>query len=219
MSKSAALENALPPALPYRELGNPAAASEDERHAALQEILKADPAVMAILEAVRDLELPDAWLVSGGLYQTVWNVMTGRPHGHGIKDYDIIYFDGADTGYDAEDEVIRAVDAALPALAGKLETRNQARVHLWFEEKFGTPYPALTCSLEALTNYASKTHAVAARVTAEGGLETRAPFGLANIFALRLVPNPMIDNRKTHLAKGKRQQEFWPDLTIEPWPA
>jgi hypothetical protein len=31
------------------------------------------------------------WLVSGALYNTIWNRLTGRPNLHGIKDLDIIY--------------------------------------------------------------------------------------------------------------------------------
>ena len=40
-----------------------------------------------------DLALPDAWLVSGCLVQTVWNVLTGRAVDYGISDYDVFYFD------------------------------------------------------------------------------------------------------------------------------
>jgi hypothetical protein len=43
-------------------------------------------------ELVR-LALPDAWIVSGCLVQTVWNVRTGRAIDHGIADYDVFYFD------------------------------------------------------------------------------------------------------------------------------
>jgi hypothetical protein len=39
------------------------------------------------------LALPDAWLVSGCLVQTVWNVQTGRAVDYGIADYDVFYFD------------------------------------------------------------------------------------------------------------------------------
>ena len=46
-----------------------------------------------ILERLPELGLEDAWLVSGSLFQTVWNGLTGRAPGYGIKDYDIFYFD------------------------------------------------------------------------------------------------------------------------------
>ena len=46
-----------------------------------------------IADELLRLALPDAWIVSGCLVQTVWNVQTGRPVDYGIKDYDVFYFD------------------------------------------------------------------------------------------------------------------------------
>ena len=60
-------------------------------------------------------------------------------------------FDGSDLSYEAEDAVIRRVKAAFDEpLRSMVEVRNQARVHLWFEAKFGEPYGPLSCTAEAL---------------------------------------------------------------------
>jgi len=211
------MTNEASPSAPDASLGDPYAVSEETRLLRLAQILSTVPHVMAILRALQDLELPDAWLVSGGIYQTVWNVLTGRPHLHGIKDFDIIYFDGADLSYEAEDAVIKRVDAALPELAGLLEVRNQARVHLWYEQRFGRPYRPLDCSMDALTTYAARTHAVAARLNRDNRLELHAPFGLANLFAMRLVPNYGQMNPETYAEKAERMKALWPELEIVPW--
>jgi len=200
-------------------LSDPYNKNEDERRTAVAEIVRSDPTLMLIVEVARSLGLPDAWLVSGAIYQTIWNVLTRRPHGYGIKDYDLIYFDGSDLSYDAEDRVIKRVNDALPALAERIEVRNQARVHLWYEHRFGRPYQALSCSMESLVTYAAKTHAIAVRLTPSNQLEIHAPFGLTNIFAMRLVPNTAMDNRATHEEKGARMKALWPELEIIPWPA
>lgn len=198
-------------------LRNATAATEDDRIAALSEIVRATPALMRILRAINDLCLPDAWLVSGGVYQTVWNALTGRPPDFGIKDYDVIYFDGSDLSYEAEDRIIRNMNAALPDLADKLEVRNQARVHLWYEKRFGRPYFPLSCAIESLTTYAAKTHAVAVRLTEGDTIDVRAPFGLSPIFAMRLVPNLATDNRPTYDEKAKRMTALWPELQVVEW--
>ncbi|WP_428643091.1 nucleotidyltransferase family protein [Roseibium sp.] len=200
-------------------LGDPYTACEQDRLAELERILPAVPHVFDILATIRDLQLPDAWLVSGGLYQTVWNILTERPHLHGIKDFDVIYFDGSDLSYEAEDKVIRKVNAALPELASLLEVRNQARVHLWYEKRFGRPYRPLDCAMDALTTYAARTHAIAARLGVNGNLILHAPFGLANMFGMRLVPNYTQDNRETYAEKAKRMKALWPELTVIPWHA
>ncbi len=68
--------------------------------------------------------LPDAWLVSGCLVQTVWNVLTGRAVDYGISDYDVFYFD-PDTSWAAEDAVIRRLENRLVGLGVEIEARNR----------------------------------------------------------------------------------------------
>src|SRR5215472_7750406 len=98
-----------------------------------------NPVNVAIIDELAHLALPDAWLVSGCLVQSVWNALTGRAIDYGIADYDVFYFD-PDTSWEAEDAVIRAVAARLDTLPVKIEVRNQARVHLWYPAKHGLPY-------------------------------------------------------------------------------
>lgn len=198
-------------------LGDPYGATEEERCEHLSKTLSTIPHIVEILRSVRALDLPDAWLVSGGVYQTVWNVLTGRPMLHGIKDFDIIYFDGKDISYEAEDDVIKRVNEALPEIADLLEVRNQARVHLWYEQRFGRPYRPLDCSMDSLTTYAARTHAVAVRLTREDRLAVHAPFGLANLFAMRLVPNYSQMNPETYAEKAARMKALWPELEVIPW--
>src|SRR5882724_12220645 len=81
-----------------------------------------------IAEELLRLALPDAWIVSGCLVQTVWNVLTGRAVDYGINDYDVFYFD-PDTSWTAEDAVIRRLEDRLGGLGLEIEARNQARVH------------------------------------------------------------------------------------------
>jgi len=182
--------------------------------ARLEAILRDAPSLMRVLETARDLDLPDWLVVSGAVYQRVFNHLTGRDPDYGIKDYDLGYFDAADTSYEAEDVVIRRVAAAFaPPLQGLVEVRNQARVHLWFEGKFGEAYAPLTCSAEALERFVSPAFAVAARLAEGDGLEIIAPFGLYDLFAMRMRPNPF---RPTggfeRIAANLRQR--WPELEV-----
>ena len=171
----------------------------------------------AALERAREMDLPDWWLVSGILYNSVWNHLTGKPSGYGIKDIDLFYFDDADHSYEAEDAVIKRGEAAFAGLAVPVEIRNQARVHLWFEQRFGAAYPKLKCGKEGVSYFASKTHAVAVRLEPNGTLRLHAPFGLNDIFSFRITPNHALDNRATHHAKAERQMKLWPELTFVPW--
>lgn len=68
------------------------------------------------------------------------------------------------------------------------------RVHLWLEAKFGHPYTPFLHVAEALERFASPTFAVDVRFEPDDRLHIEAPFGLADLFVLRLRPNP---RRKT----------------------
>ena len=144
-------------------------------------------------------------------------MLTGKPRGHGIKDWDIAYFDGHDLSWEAEDAVIRRVAAAFGDWPGMVEVRNQARVHLWFEGRFGTPYAPLTCTDESLARYASIAHAVGVRLEHNDRLDIVAPFGLDDLFAMRLRPNRALGNGPSHDAKARRFKALWPEVTAELW--
>jgi len=171
---------------------------------------------MHLLRRVRSLALPQWRLVSGCLYQTVWNVLTGRPQGTGIKDYDLIYFDD-DLSWDAEDAVIRRVAEATGDCVGPVEVRNQARVHLWFADRFGSAYPPLASADESLRRYASIAHAVGVRLEHDDRLDVVAPFGLDDMFAMVVRPNHALDNAAAHASKARRSKSIWPEITVLPW--
>lgn len=177
-------------------------------------IVRADAGLMALLAVVRDVRLPQGRLVAGCLYQTVWNHLTGRPPGTGIRDYDVIYFD-EDLSWEAEDAMIRGVAAAAAGCPGPVEVRNQARVHLWFEQRFGLPYPPLRSADESLERYVSIVHAVGVRLEDGGRLDVVAPFGLDDMFAMIMRPNPMADDRASHRRKAERAREIWPEIQVE----
>ena len=189
-------------------------ADDTELEARLGAIVRANPDLMGVLQTACSLELPDWLIVSGAVYQSVLNHLTGRPSGYGLKDYDLAYFDASDLSYEAEDVVIRRASAAFdPPLRDLVEVRNQARVHLWFELHFGEPYGPLSCSAEALTRFTSATFAVGVRLEPDGRLHVEAPFGLQDLFALRLRPNPRRETRG-FAATAASVRARWPEVSI-----
>lgn len=191
--------------------------SPAEQLAALEALIRGNAELMDLLQTLRAAALPQALVGGGAVYQTVWNELTGRPVWHGVKDIDVIYFDDADLSYAAEDAVIRRIDALLSEAPVPVEIRNQARVHLWFGQKFGFEVPPLTSSAEALMRYASRTHAVAVALDDRGGLRIEAPFGLRDLFAFRVTPNRLGKSRQAHIEKGERARRVWPEVEVEPW--
>jgi len=172
---------------------------------------------MQLLKFAREADLPQWRVVAGCIYQTVWNTLTGRPPGTGINDYDLIYFDDTDLSQDREAATQNRIRGYLPAFPAPLEVCNQARVHLWFEDYFAIAYPRLSSADEALTRYASTTHAVGVRLMHDDRLDIFAPFGLDDVFAMIVRPNYGLPNRATHEKKAERAKALWPQLTVIPW--
>ncbi|WP_421950393.1 nucleotidyltransferase family protein [Pelagibacterium sp.] len=194
-----------------------AGASPGDQQAALKALVRANGGLTGVLQVLRATALPQALVGGGAVYQTVWNALTGRPTWYGVKDIDVIYFDDADLSYEAEDAVIKRVGGLLLGAPVPVEIRNQARVHLWFGAKFGFDVPPLKSSAEALTRYASRTHAVAVALDEHGDVEIDAPFGLEDLFAFRVTPNRLGRSRQAHNEKGERIKTVWPEVDFVPW--
>jgi len=159
--------------------------------------------------------MPDWRVFSGAVYQTVWNHLTGRDLDHGIKDYDLGYFDGSDLSYEAEDVWIKLAAKTLkPPFCDMVEVRNQARVHIWFPDHFNEPYEPLTSTDEALTRFVAPTYAVGVRLEADDQISVAAPFGLDDLFSMTIRPNPLrglsLGFERTVMSARNR----WPELKV-----
>jgi len=170
---------------------------------------------MTVLQVVRQQALPDALVFSGAVYQTAWNALTDRPASYGIKDYDVGYYD-PDTSFAAEDRVIRRMAAALePPLRDVVEVRNQARVHLWFPDKFGHRFEPLHSTEEALRRFVCPAFAVGVRLEEDGQVTVVAPYGLDDVFDMRLRVNPErgLAADWDRIISGVVSR--WPELSVE----
>ncbi len=167
-----------------------------------------------ILARLPELHLPQTYLVAGCLFQTVWNLISSRPATENIKDYDVFYFDDSDLSWEAEDAAIRRANALFADLDAKVELRNQARVHLWYEQHFGAPCPRLNHSRDGIDRFLIPCTCVGIQPSPERPLEVYAPYGLAELYAGILRPNPVNDEVRLFQAKAASYRARWPWLTI-----
>lgn len=190
----------------------------DEQIEALRDILSRNTVLTNVLARAAELGLPGWYLTAGCVFQTVWNVVTDRPAADGILDYDLFYFDASDLSWDAEDTVIQAGRAQFADIPATVEIRNEARVHLWYEQKFGVPCQAYPSTEAAIDSFAATTCCVGVRAESGGRWRIYAPHGLADVFNLVVRPNPAQAPRHVYEAKTARWRQQWPTLTVLPWP-
>jgi hypothetical protein len=190
-----------------------------------------NPMIRAVLERLAPLDLPQWALTAGCVFQTFWNLAVDAPPAAvaesggadpmaGIRDYDMFYFDASDLSYEAEDAVIRRCQAACADLDIELEPRNEARVHLWYGDKFGIGIEPYRDVIHAISSFAAPCCAVGLRLDRDGRLTVLAPCGLDDLFTLTMRPNPIgIAPRHVYETKAARWSATWPQLNVLPWQA
>jgi len=175
-----------------------------------------NPHNAAVLERLPLLGLPDAWLVAGCLFQTVWNLRSGLESTANIKDYDLFYFDASDLSEATEQAVQARVTALFADQPITVEAKNQARVHLWYERWFGYPYAPLQSARNGIERFLVPCTCVGLQPGAPGGGEPTlyAPYGLEELYAGLLKPNPACPHLPLFKAKAHSYRERWDWLEI-----
>lgn len=184
--------------------------------ARLEAIVRADSNTMALLEFLARIERTPWCLGAGFLAGRVWNHLTGRPPGHGVKDLDIAIFDAADLSVAREATLAAQLETAFPDIGLPIDVKNQARVHLWYEERFERPIAPFANLEEALSTWPTSVNALGVSLVS-GEISTIAPFGLEDLFAMKVRPNKRQVTKDVYYTKVARWKACWPELDIADW--
>jgi hypothetical protein len=190
----------------------------DEQLAQVRAALERNRSLMTVLERARDMGIPNWYVAGGSISQTIWNAVTNRPGDTGIADYDLVYFDGADLSYEAEDVVIQQGRRVFADVATQVEIKNQARVHLWYEARFGVRCPKHASTEAAIDLWASNTAMVGVRLLDDGRWKVYAPRGFSDFFNLVVRPHAAVATKAAFEKKVARWLTHWPELRVVPWP-
>ena len=182
----------------------------------LRPILARSPIVATVVDRWSEIALPDCWLVAGCLAQTVWNDAFGQPAMHGISDIDLVYFDGNDLSQETEAGHTTRVRALFADLGLWIDVKNEARVHLWYAEKFGNALAPYVSTEDAITTFPTTATAIGVQPRPDG-LHVFAPYGLSDLLGLIVRPNKKQITQAIYDAKVKKWQDRWPDLRVVAW--
>jgi uncharacterized protein len=182
----------------------------------LQAIISKSPLLSTVLGHWDEIGLPDGRLVAGAIAQTVWNHAFDFAHDHGINDIDLVYFDDKDLSESAEADHSARIRSLFSDLPVWIDVKNQARVHLWYGQKFGHSIAPYTSTNDAITTFPTTAAAVGIR-PADNRLDLYAPCGLSDLLAPRVRANKKQIPREIYERKIARWSTLWPDLQIIPW--
>lgn len=175
----------------------------------LKEILLNDEYIMASLKAVEGLKLEDTWISAGLIRNRVWDKLANVTTP--VNDIDVIYFDALDISWAAERQLEKELVDLLPNRPWSV--KNQARMH----QKSG--FDPFTSSYDGVAHFPETPTAVAARIY-DGELEIMAPYGLEDLFEMRVKPTSFYQKGSDYYSiyvervKSKKWNEIWEDITI-----
>ena len=155
-------------------------------------------------------------LAAGCIAQTVWNFLSGNPLSLHIKDLDLTYYDRDDLSYQAESKRIREALELFKEVPITVDVKNQARVHLWHEERFGYPIKPYTSVEDAINSWHATATCVGVRYCRDKFV-VYAPYGLNDAFGMMVKPNKGKVTEDIYTEKAMRWKECWPMLHVAPW--
>ena len=181
----------------------------------LKEILFKNENLKELLKRLEKSRLKNYYVAAGAINQTVFNYFHNYKIDANIEDYDIVYYD-EDLSYEKEDKIIKEITKLFEDLNVKLDIKNQARVHLWYEKKFGHAIEPNKSVEEAISKWGTTVTCIGVRIEKKK-LVVFAPFGLNDLFSLIIRPNKKDFIKRDYDLKTKRWKKNWLKLTIIPW--
>lgn len=187
----------------------------EEQLEILKQILLTNKVLINILKIIEKENIPNCYIGGGAINQTIFNYYHEYESNYGIKDYDIVYFD-EDISYDKEDIIIKKLQKKIKHLNVETDIKNQARVHIWYYEKYNIkkiPYESVE---DAISSWGSTITCIGVKYE-NNELKIVAPYGLNDIFSMILRPVKKNFTKEIYNQKAEEWMKKWPKLTKIEW--
>lgn len=189
--------------------------SSSQNEAQLINMVSSADWLMAALEAVQALHLPSWCIGAGAIRNLVWDRLHGYASPTSLSDIDVVYFD-SDAPIERDAELQRFLNAGNLSLPW--EVTNQAHVHHWYHQYGGIPVRPLISLQDAIASWPEYATAVGVYLDENHRLRVIAPFGLDDLFAMRVRHNPARISQADYLARIRQKQftQRWPRVVVTP---
>ncbi|MEN5174743.1 nucleotidyltransferase family protein [Acinetobacter higginsii] len=189
------------------------AETEQSNRSRLFDLIMHCPALYGMLQQLARLH-PAAYLSAGVLRNTVWAHLHGQSFDLNNCDIDVIYHDAMQTDERLQKQLQQDLERIFPEQ--QWDVVNQALVHTWYRQDNAANIQPLVSLEHALSLWPDTATAIAVRLKCAGELELIAPFGLHDLFALRLRWNPALVSYDTFKQRVESKQwlQQWPKLQL-----
>ena len=178
----------------------------------LKQIIYAHPVFLHRLKFLREIN-PSAYLSAGVIRNMVWSVLHDQHYLIEQTEIDVIFYDTNAI----EDELQRLTQLLSQKFPENTwDVVNQAFVHTWYTTDDGRSVAQYSSLAEALATWPETATAIAVRLLKNDDLEIIAPFGLNDLFELKLRWNDCLVSHGVFLERvqSKRFFERWNRLEI-----
>ena len=178
----------------------------------LVQILTQHSFIMQILSELNRVD-PKAYIASGIIRNTVWAHLHEIDYPLNHTEVDVIFHDAKDHGEHAN-MIQKHMFSHFPNI--EWDVTNQALVHTWYKKDNGESITLLTSIDHALSLWPETATALAVRLNDQHQIECVAPFGLEDLFELKLRWNPILVSHEGFRKRleSKRFLERWSKLKL-----
>lgn len=185
---------------------------ENKYYRELTNIIFSNEWLMSVLRTARKCDLPDWFVAAGAIRSVVWDKLHGYKTPTLIRDVDVIFYDQNDLSQERDKKAETELSNFSPCV--EWDAKNQAAVHLWYKNVFGFSIEPILSSEDAISRWNSAS--IGVRLLLDDNLHIFAPYGLTDLFEMKLRRNKRYIPRDSFLQKVNKSaiKEKWPMAQI-----
>ena len=179
----------------------------------LTEIIFREQALQQRLMYLREIA-PNAYFSAGVLRNLVWSILHEQSDDVAHSEIDVIFFDPRENSPYISHEIERKLIQKFPE--NTWDVVNQAYVHTWYTLENGQPILPYSSLYDALATWPETATAIAVRLLDNDELEIITPFGLKDLFELKLRWNDRLVSHDVFMqrVRSKRFLQRWSQLQL-----
>ena len=182
-------------------------------------ILESNKELMDVLKYISKLNLPNFYIASGSVFQTIWNYYDKLPLNNNIKDIDIVYYNNNDLSVDTDIKYYELITKYCKdkGYKYKIDVSNEARMHIWKKKNYNIDaLPYINCE-DAIKSWTATVSSIGITIK-NNKLKIYAPYGLSDIFSKTIRPiKHKYNTKEIYYQKVKSWSNRFNNLTIIDW--